>query len=144
MAIYGESEPMMGESISESSGNEIENRFVDEICDLVIESLSINYNERRIVKPLLRNSITNKLNNRWGNNGRSVGLLQQYEKYILDTATQRLIDDLELGEEVKVNHDYHTSSKLSDIIKSIKVKYSIKDQRKEKIQQLGSSPGKSI
>ena len=123
--------------MSESSSNDIESKFIDEVCDFVIESLEISYNERRIVKPLLKKSISTKLNNRWGRDG--IGLLQQYESYILDTVSERMIDDLDLPKETKVNHDNITRSKFNDIIKAIKIKYSIKDQRKEKISQISNS-----
>jgi hypothetical protein len=132
--IYGNVEPSEGMAV-ESMGNDIESKFIDEICELMINSLEISYNERRIVKPLLKKSFEAKLNNRWG---KEQGLLQQYETYIVDTISERIIRDLDLPEDTKPNHDYSTHAKFSDIIKAIKVKYSIKDQRKEKIQQLGS------
>ena len=88
----------------------IEQDFVNEVCELVIEALNVNHNERRLIKPLLVKSIGEKINNRW----KEPGLLQQFESYVLDISIARLLNEFNLTS--KVNHEHATHAKLADIV----------------------------
>ena len=102
----------------ENKSNRIEDDFVNEVCEMVIEALNVNYNERRLVKPLLHKAIVEKLNR----NYKKEGLLQQFEAYVLDTASKRLIDTFSLAS--VVNHEYTCHAKFADIVKEIEAKTS--------------------
>ena len=100
----------------ENSSRRIEDDFVNEVCEMVIESLNVNYNESRIVKPLLQKAIGDKLNK----NYKKEGLLQQFEAYVLDTAIKRLIDTFSLSS--SVNHEHACHAKFADIVDELKGK----------------------
>jgi hypothetical protein len=100
----------------ENKSNRIEDDFVNEVCEMVIEALNVNYNERRLVKPLLHKAIVEKLNR----NYKKEGLLQQFEAYVLDTASKRLIDTFSLAS--VVNHEHACHAKFADIVKEIETK----------------------
>lgn len=116
-----------------------EQLFIENVVEIVIESLDIHYNDRRLFKPLLKKLLSEKMDSRWGDGAR--GLLQHYAANKIDKATQRLIEELELGEDIKVNHDNSDYSKFRDIVKAIKLKYSITEQRKEKLQNIQPTIG---
>lgn len=100
----------------ENKSNRIEDDFVNEVCDIVIDALDINYNDRRLVKPLLQRAIGEKLNM----NYKKGGLLQQFEAYVLDTASKRLIDTFSLSS--TVNHEHACHAKFADIVKELENK----------------------
>lgn len=97
----------------EGCGNRIEENFVKEICELVIDALDISYKERNIVKTLLEKAIGPKIHNRY----KELGLLEQYEAYVLDTAVKRLHD--ECGIQASVNHSSATHAKFASIANEI-------------------------
>ena len=99
-----------------SSG--IENDFVNEVCEIVIEALDVNYNERRLIKPLLHKAIREKINGTY----KKEGLLQQFEAYVLDTASKWIIDTFSLSSDV--NHEHGCHAKFDDIVKELKDKFS--------------------
>ena len=100
----------------ENKSNRIEDDFVNEVCEMVIEALNVNYNERRLIKPLLHKAIGEKLNR----NYKKEGLLQQFEAYTLDTASKRLIDTFSLSS--GVNHEHACHAKFADIVKELESK----------------------
>lgn len=104
----------------EITNNRIENDFVNEIVNIVIESLLVSHREQRIVEPLLLNAIKDKVDRR----GNNEGLLQQYESYILDTSSKKIIEELNLGD-VSVDHKHASHAKFKSIIKAIKEKITI-------------------
>ena len=55
MSIYNFGQEVIpsGEMSCENISARIEDKFVESICNLVLESLNVRYEERRIVKPLL-------------------------------------------------------------------------------------------
>ena len=114
--IYTTEENSMN-SISESPQNEIEKDFVSQVCEIVMDSLDIGYREHRIVRALLKNNISNELDSHY----KQEGLLQQYECYVLDKASERLKEELNLSSEVNHNHAVH--AKLKDITDEIKSKH---------------------
>lgn len=101
----------------ENSAPRIEQEFVNEVCELVIEALNVNYNERRLIKPLLAKSIGEKINNHLN----EPGLLQQFEAYVLETAIERVKKEFNLISEV--NHGYATHAKFADILKELKTNW---------------------
>ena len=101
----------------ENSAPRIEQEFVNEVCELVIEALNVNYNERRLVKPLLVKSISEKINNSY----KELGLLQQFEAYILETSIERLKKEFNLISEI--NHSHATHAKFADIVKELKANW---------------------
>lgn len=82
----------------ESSQPDIENNFIDEIVELVMKALSIR--EERIVSSLLKNQLKNDISNHYP----ELGLLQQYEKYILDKSSESLIEELNLVSITNMQH----------------------------------------
>ncbi len=116
--IYGGSESI-GQVLSENRSNDIEQKFVDALCEIFLEALDITYYERRIVESLFKRIIDNQLNSRVSNN---LGLLQQFEKYVLDKSSERLIDKLQLGD-VEINHSHATHAKFADILGKIEELY---------------------
>ena len=114
---------------NENNGCEISNHnsekaFINELCEIIVDALDISYKDRTVTSALFRKILDNKLNSR---SKGFEGLLQQYETYILNRSSERLISDLDLGD-VKINHNYATHAKLSDIVKKIKELYNIKDK----------------
>ena len=101
----------------ENKSNRIEDDFVNEVCEMVIEALSVNHNERRLVKPLLQKAIGDKLNC----NYKKEGLLQQFEAYVLDTSIKRLVDTFSLSS--TVNHGHACHAKFADIVKELEDKF---------------------
>lgn len=118
--IY-QSEPQ-GCCINESPQNDMENKFISAVCEIVCDAIAVNYSDKRIVLPLLKNVIKEKLDNNYPKD--NLGLLQQYQKYILDKSSESIIKELNLGD-VKVNHGHATHAKFNDIIQKIKEFYVI-------------------
>jgi hypothetical protein len=108
----------------------IEDKFVDEVCNQITEILGISYQDRKIFKAVLKKAIGKDIDS--VNN--YDGLLQQHGAYVLDKSSKRLIDELELGD-VRVNHEYAAHAKFADIVKAIKTKL---DESSIKVKELGS------
>lgn len=106
----------------ENRSDDVESKFVDEIVQLIIKSLSVGYREERIVSSLLRNQLKDKLDTRYKNEG----LLQQYEAYVLDKSSKRIIETFTL--ESKINHDNATHAKFADIVKELETKIKNNEQ----------------
>jgi len=109
-----------GDCCCESPQNDYEQRFVIATAELVMDLLSIGYNERRIVLPLLVNGMKDKMNNRW----KDPGFLQQYGASQLDEAAARFYYELGVPKEVIVNHEHAPHAKYADIVDWIKKNYS--------------------
>lgn len=108
---------------SECCANEVrqddmEKRFIEEIVNSVLEAMDVSHRERRITGGLLTTILSDKLNSRYQNEG----LLQQYECYVLDKSSKRLCQELNIPEDVKVNHSHATHAKFADIAKFLKEK----------------------
>jgi hypothetical protein len=108
----------------ENNADDIEYKFVQKLCSKICDILSITYHDRRIVESLLENTLGETLNNHVHNEG----LLYQYQAYVLDKASERIINELDLGN-VKVNHSYATHAKLADIVDKIKELYVISTKK---------------
>ena len=104
-------------SIGERPQKRLEKDFVNEVCEVVMEALDISYTEQRIVRSLLKNSISKKIDCLH----KEDGLLQQYESFVLDKASKKLKEELNLSSEV--NHNYVNQEKFADITDEIKNKY---------------------
>lgn len=115
--IYSLEKNQMTMSCEKNSQHCIEQDFVNEICELVIDALNVNYIEQRLVKPLLIKAIGEKINNRW----KEPGLLQQFESYILDLSISELQNEFNLTS--KVNHEHATHAKFVDIVKELSDKF---------------------
>lgn len=100
----------------ESSNPNMEKKFINATTQHVIEALDVNYNERRIVEPLLTKYLSNKMDSHY----KGEGLLQQYEAYILERAGERFTNELEIPEEIKINHDHATHAKYADVVDYLK------------------------
>ena len=109
----GEQSESMG---NESRQNDVEKKFVDATTHHVIEALAVNYNERRIVEPLLKRYLDDKMNYRY----QKEGLLQQYQAYVLELAGERIMKELEIPEEIKINHGHATHAKFADWVDYLK------------------------
>jgi hypothetical protein len=107
----------MAECACESKPNDVEDKFVSSVAELMCEVLNINWNERRIVKSLFINVINDTINDR---NDDHPGLLQQYEAYILERASERLRSDMGVPKDIKINHNYATHAKYDALSKWIK------------------------
>jgi hypothetical protein len=104
-------EMMEGNTINESNGLDMEKKFIDATVHHVIDALDVGYNDRRIVSPLLKKQLDNKLNHRY----KGEGLLQQYGAYVLELAMESVLKNLDIPEDVKINHDHAGHAKLWDI-----------------------------
>jgi len=116
---------------SEIKRDDIEDRFVKTISDLLCEKLEIGYNDQRIFKTLLTKVLKDDLNNRDDNNP---GMLQQYLAHELEQVFKNLKRELIVPDEVKINHNYHIHSKFNDFIDYVKKNYI----RKEDINSDGT------
>ena len=117
-----------GEDQSMPIGNEIkivdmEGKFISSVVNLVMEALNVNYNERRIVSPLLSKILDDKMNSHY----KSPGLLQQYEAYVLDKSSERIKEELNIPKDINVNHGHALHAKFADIVKYIKNNYKFED-----------------
>ena len=114
--VPGENGERMGEMSAESAGPQMEKKFINAVIDLVVDAIDVGWNDRRVVAPLLRKILTEPMDRRW----KSSGLLQQYEAYVLELAGERIKKDLEIPEEVKINHSHATHAKFADITDYLK------------------------
>ena len=113
-------EMMMGECCSEMPNQDMERKFIKATVELVIEALDIAWQDRRIAQSLLEKAISEKMDRRY----KSSGLLQQYEAYVLELAGERVKKELDVPEEVKINHSHATHAKYADVVDWIKENYS--------------------
>jgi hypothetical protein len=131
----------MAECGCEIKQNDIEDKFVSSVAELMCEVLNINWNERRIVKSLFINGISNTINDR---NDDHPGLLQQYEAYILEKASERLRRDLGIPADVKINHNYATHAKYDALSKWIKNNWKgVTPEPKEDFSEMPTDPSKN-
>lgn len=121
-----------------TQSNDIEYKFVQKLCSRICDILCITYHDRRIVKSLLENILGEILNNHIHNRG----LLYQYQAYVLDKASERLIYELNLGD-VKVNHTNATHAKLADIVDKIKELYVMSTENQNKTTPTNEDRGKN-
>jgi len=105
---------MMGEKMSESPSDDIENKFIAKIAEIVCESMDVGWKDKRIFESLLVNNIKDKINNR-GGRSTPPGLLQQYLAHQLEEVAGRLKRDLQIPDNTKVEHSHATHAKLSPI-----------------------------
>ncbi len=112
--IPGSQGEIMGECAN--VGPNMEQKFVRSIVELVIKALAVGHEDSRIVRPLLNKALSNELNRKW----EGEGLIQQYEAYVLELASAEIKNELNIPEEVKVNHSHATHAKLADIVDYIK------------------------
>lgn len=125
--IPGEEQGM--EMCCESAGPQAaELKFIKATVEAVVEALNIGYRDRRIVQSLLERALSEKMDRRY----KSSGLLQQYEAYVLDLATERLRKELEIPEEIKINHSHATHAKLADIVDYLKQNYVLAEKKTPK------------
>ena len=114
--VPGENGGMQGEMCCENAAPDMEKKFVDAVVELVVEALDVGWNDRRVVYPLLKKSLSEPMDRRW----KSSGLLQQYEAYVLELAGKRLQNELEIPEDVKINHNHATHAKFADWVDYLK------------------------
>jgi len=96
--------------------DQIENKFLVALSEIIADALNITWRERRIFKALLENNIKDKLFNRF----ERYGLIDQLVAHEFDVAVKRLIEEFEL--EAKVDHSHCTHAKLVTIIDELKDK----------------------
>lgn len=113
-----EGESMEGCCMNESAADDIENQFVRATTHEVLEAFEVNHSDRRLVEPLLRKQLDDKLNHRW----KREGLLQQYEAYVLEKAGEIIKKELGIPDEVKINHGHATHAKYADWADYLKAK----------------------
>ena len=123
----------IGKISVECSNLDIEYKFIEELSDFLTNLLKINWNDKLIVKNLLINGLSKKLNNRtWIDSkgkkrGGETGLLQQYQNYILDESIQRIKRECKIPDDIKINHGYALHAKFADIAKYLKT--NLKDNK---------------
>lgn len=120
-----------GMDACEAKREDIEDRFVRSLAEMICEKLEIGYNDRRITNTLLVQTLKNELNSRDDNNP---GMLQQYLAHELEEVFRRMKTDLLVPDDVKINHDYHIHSKFNSFIDYMKKNYI----RKEDINSDGT------
>jgi len=114
--IPGSQGEMMEGNCEDNPGHDMEKKFVKATTYEILEALEVNYNDRRLVEPLLRKQLDNKLNIRW----KREGLLQQYESYVLELAGERIKKELGIPDDVKINHSHATHAKYADWVDYLK------------------------
>ena len=114
--IY-QTEEQRTNSMCESSDDCVEEKFVRETCSIVVDAIGVYWTDKPMVNNLLHNAISDKLNNHY----KVFGLLQQYEAHILDRVSRDLIKTFGLTS--KVNHNYATHAKFSDIVNELEKKF---------------------
>jgi len=110
----------------ENSSHDVKSKFLNSIVDLVSKALDINHNEQRNFKTLLTKVLKKDVNSH-----SDVGLLQQYEAYILELAIQRFHDTLKIPKDIGVNHGNANHAKYSDLVKYIESNFQKIEQSKE-------------
>jgi hypothetical protein len=129
MSIYTipSKDQMMGESeMGYNPRDDIENKFIRAIAELVCEAMDISHNDRRVVTALLVNTLSDSINNRGGRHNRA-GLLQQFLAHELETIAKSVRGGLMIPEEVAVNHEHVTHAMFGDIISYIQENFVRKD-----------------
>lgn len=111
--------------------DDIEDRFVKTLAEMLCEKLEIGYNDRRITAVLLVQTLKNELNSRDEYNP---GMLQQYLAHELEEVFRRMKNELLIPDDIKINHDYHIHSKFNSFIDYVKNNYI----RKEDINSDGT------
>jgi len=96
----------------------IEEKFVDSMINVIIDLLDINHNDRRIIEPLLLQTLGPILNSY---NDERTGMLQQYFACNLTHLGNQIKEELRVPKETKINYNYN--NKFSDILKYIKKNY---------------------
>lgn len=109
--------PTEGKSMA---AEDFESRVVNKISEIVCDCLQINHNDRRIVQTLLANELSPALNNRDENRP---GLLQQYFAHELEGVAESLKSSFKIPKEIRVRHDRHIHSKMSEIIDYVEKNY---------------------
>ena len=97
--------------LSENKSNDLENKFIDELIEKLVNILNINYKDMTVVKSLFRTSLSSFLNSR---STKNLGLLQQYENAVLEKAIKRLKTELNVPEDIGVNFDYEPRDFLQE------------------------------
>lgn len=105
----------------------IEEKFINATVEIFMEALKISHNERRIIKPLLENALDKEMNQR-PYKDKQPGILQQYQAYVLDTASERIRDRFKIPENIKVNHGHASHAKYADFVDWIEHNYSKSDK----------------
>lgn len=75
---------------NESPGNDIEEKFVNAVVEMVADALDVNYREKRNFKALLKSNVRDQIVHRGG-------LLEQY----LHSCLRKIIDKFELKFDLK-------------------------------------------
>ena len=109
-------EQMMGETMCENRSHDMEKKFIEATTYHVVEALDVGHRERRIVEPLLKKQLDDKLNYRY----KREGLLQQYEAYVLELAGERIRKELGIPEGISINHGHATHAKYADWVDYLK------------------------
>ena len=108
------------EACCENAGPQMEGKFIKSVVELVVEALNVGWMDRRLVQPLLEKALSEKMDKRY----QGSGLIQQYEAYVLETAGERIMKELDVPDDVKINHSHATHAKFADIVDWIKENYS--------------------
>lgn len=115
----GEDQPQV-EMPNGAKPRRIEEDFIEELTNEVMDALNIPHNQRRIVEPLMKNRLEKKLNAPYKNRG----LLQQYKAYCFDRALERFNEEFDIPEEkIVVDHNHADHAKFATLIKTIKDYY---------------------
>jgi len=101
-----------GEDRCEISAKNYEKKFIKEICQMIANSLQINWSDRRIVESLLYTSL--------GRISDRDGLLEQYLHSQLDEILERFKKEFELSDDVKTDYSHATHAKFKSLITAIK------------------------
>ena len=114
-SVPGSQSELFGECC-ENAGPRMEEKFIEATTYYVMEALDVSHRERRLVEPLLKRELNEKLNYRYKRDG----LLQQFESYVLETAGERLRRELEIPEDIPINHNHATHAKYADWVDYLK------------------------
>ncbi len=115
------------ETINETLNKDIKAEFVKKLVKIIIDALKIPSQEQRLFEPLLTEVLRKEINNHTDRKG----LLQQFEMYVLEKASERFYNELDIPKEITVNHEYANHAKYANIVEYIKDNFKpIKKQTK--------------
>lgn len=99
---------------------DINEKFVKKLCEIVCNSLDINYKDQRIFSSLLEKSLESELNNK---DDRNPGLLQQLVAKEFEESLKDFKRELKIPNDVRIRHSYASHARLNDISRYISQKF---------------------
>lgn len=104
----------LNEGSCEIGRNDKEKQFTSLVVDSLMDTLQINWNDRRIVSALLNTALTKVFTG-----SRRDGLLEQYLHTQLDIIAESKKREYELNNDIDVDYGHATHAKLNGIFNAL-------------------------